>query len=208
MTWLDISTPIRNGMPVYPGDPPVSVTRVLAMERGDMADVSALSMTAHVGTHVDAPVHALPGGTGVEGITLDALIGPAVVLDMPADLPVDAAGLDAAGLPADCRRVLIRTGGDRGDAPGHVGALTVDAARRLIDRGIVLVGTDMMSVAPAADPMPVHRLLLAADVAILEGLRLAEAPAGPCDLICLPLLIPGADGAPARAVIRAAHPAG
>jgi arylformamidase len=208
MRWLDISTPIRDGMPVYPGDPPVRVTRASAMARGDIADVSELTMSAHVGTHVDAPAHAIPGGAGVEGIAIDTLIGPALVLDVPADRTVDAELLDAAGLPADRPRLLLRSGADAGGRPGPGGSLTVDGARHLIDRGVLLVGTDTMSVAPEADPMPVHRLLLAAGLVIVEGLRLSGAPAGDCDLVCLPLLIPGADGAPARAVIRPADPTG
>jgi arylformamidase len=207
MTWMDISTPIRDGMPVYPGDPPVVVTRALAMARGDIADVTALSMSAHVGTHVDAPAHARPGAAGVDAIDLDALIGPAVVIDLAAGRAGAAAGLADAGPPPGCRRVLLRTGAGADPAAG-AGALDLDAARDLVDRGIVLVGTDTMSVAPAADPMPVHRVLLDAGVVILEGLRLAGVPHGPCDLICLPLLIPGADGAPARAVIRLPDPEG
>ncbi|MFP5452425.1 MAG: cyclase family protein [Thermoleophilia bacterium] len=206
MAWLDISTPIRDGMAVYPGDPPVVVTRALAMARGDMADVTALSMGAHVGTHVDAPAHALPGGPGVEAVPIDAMIGDAIVVDVPADAVVDAGLLRRAALAPHCRRVLLRTGASGGDPASEGAPLSIDGARYLLQRGIVLVGTDTMSVAPADDPMPVHRLLLGAGVVIVEGLRLAAARSGPCRLICLPLLVAGADGAPARAVIEQADP--
>jgi arylformamidase len=208
MAWLDISTPIRDGMAVYPGDPPVTVTRALSMARGDIADVTALAMGAHVGTHVDAPAHALPGGAGVDGIPLHALIGPATVVDVPAGRAVGPGALDGDVLPPDCRRVLLRTGASGDDPPSHGAPISPDGARHLIGRGIVLVGTDTMSVACADDPMPVHRLLLEAGVVIVEGLRLAAARPGPCSVICLPLLIPGADGAPARAVIEQQHPPG
>jgi arylformamidase len=178
------------------------------MVRGDMADVTALSMGAHVGTHIDAPAHAHPGGAGVEAVPLDALIGAAIVVDVPAGATVDADLLQRAALPPDSRRVLLRTGA-RGEDPAPEGApLSLGGARYLVERGIVLLGTDTMSVAPAGDPMPVHRLLLGAGVVIVEGLRLAAARPGPCRLICLPLLIAGADGAPARAVIEQADPPG
>jgi arylformamidase len=165
-------------------------------------------MGAHVGTHVDAPAHALPGGAGVDGIPLHALIGPATVVDVPAGRAVGPGALDGDVLPPDCRRVLLRTGASGDDPPSHGAPISPDGARHLIGRGIVLVGTDTMSVACADDPMPVHRLLLEAGVVIVEGLRLAAARPGPCSVICLPLLIPGADGAPARAVIEQQHPPG
>ena len=204
MRWRDVSTPIRSGMPVYPGDPEVRVERAQAMARGDTADVTALSLGAHAGTHVDAPAHVLAGAPGVEALDPGALIGPAVIADAPGDGPIGPGepALDAVRA-GDCRRLLLRTGPAPGAAPAAARGLDAAAARLLVARGVVLVGTDAMSIAPADDPLPAHRILLQAGVAIVEGLDLRGVDAGPCTVVCLPLLIPGADGAPARVLVGA-----
>ena len=201
MPWLDISTPVRDGMPVYPGDPPVRVERVLDMGHGDQATVTALAMSAHAGTHIDAPAHAMPGGGGVEGVALDALVGPAHVVDMRGADAIDAVALRAAPLPDACRRVLLRTGHGQPYPPLEGAGLTEDAAHELVRREIALVGIDTMSIAPGPDPMPVHRVLLRAGIVVVEGLDLRRAAPGAHQLLCLPLLVPGADGAPARALL-------
>lgn len=193
---IDISRRIEPGMTIYPGDPPLAVDLALSRARGDAANVTRLGMGAHTGTHVDAPAHFIDGAAGVEALPLDALIGPAHVVDArEAGDPIGAADLAALEVPPGAERVLLMAPGDAG--------LDVEAAAALVARGVRLVGIDRLSIGDEA----AHRALLGAGVVILEGLDLGPAAPGTWRLVCLPLLIPGADGAPARAVLERA-PAG
>jgi arylformamidase len=177
--WIDISTPIRDGMPHWPGDPDVRVWRFSSIEYGG-ANVTALSMCAHTGTHVDAPLHYVPGGASVDELPPEVGLGPARVV---------------AEAPGDCRpgeRILFKGS-----------ALTLEAARQLARAGLRLAGVDSLSAGPAgAEGDEIHRVLLEAGVWILEGLDLSAVEPGQYELLCLPLRIAGADGAPARAFLR------
>jgi arylformamidase len=191
---IDISHSIDAGLAVWPGDPPVLVEPVSRVEAGDVASVSRLVLGTHTGTHVDPPAHFLPGGTTVDELPLDVLVGPAVVADLTGG-PIDAARLEALRLEAGTVRLLLKTGG------ASTGALSQDGAAWLVARGVQLVGADTLSIEPPTDDYPVHRLLLGAGVIIVEGLDLSAAAAGRYQLVCLPLRIAGGDGAPARAVL-------
>ena len=189
MPILDLTRPLAPGMAVWPGDPPLAIQPVTAVADG--AAVSRLCLGTHTGTHVDAPAHLFAGGTGVDQLPIEALIGPAWVADAPAGRPATAADLQAI-IPPGCQRLLLR---------GAAG-LTADGAQWLVAHGLRLVGTDADSVdAVESEDLPAHRALLAAGVVIVEGLALSAAPVGPCELLCLPLRLVGADGAPARAVM-------
>lgn len=206
----DVTLPLRADIPTYPGEPGPRREDLARIDRGDPANVGALSLGLHTGTHVDAPIHFLPGGTGVDQLPLDALIGPATLVEIDADRLVGAADLDRhlAGHPAD--RVLLKTRNSSvwSSRPtkflrDYV-ALGLDGAEWLIERGARLIGIDYLSIEGFDAPgHPVHRLLLGAGVVILEGVDLSAVPPGRYDLACLPLLIPGADGAPARVVLTA-----
>jgi len=197
--WIDVTTPLADGMAVYPGDPEVRVRRVLDMERGDPFTLSAMEAGLHSGTHVEAPVHFIPGGGGIETTDLAALLGDAVVVDVRG-FGHELTSADIGRLvPEGYERVLFR--GLSGPEDGGP-VLTRGAAEELVRRGVRLVGIDSHSVAPDDDPGPVHVALLEAGVVIVVGLDLRRVDAGPYELICLPLLIPGADGAPARALLR------
>ena len=206
MPLFDITVPVRPGMAVYEGDPPVRLTAHASMAAGDLCDVSRLELGVHTGTHVDAPKHFIPGAAGVETLPLDALIGPAWVVDVTGHgRDLDAAAIGALDIPDRTERVLFTTGNARlwdldGYSPDFVGLLP-DASQALVRRGVRLVGIDYLSIAPAADPRPTHLVLLRAGVVILEGLDLRGIEPGPYELRCLPLLLAGADGAPARAVL-------
>jgi len=191
---IDISMPIGPDTPVWPGDPPVVMEPVARVAAGDPADVSRLTLGTHTGTHVDPPAHFLAGGATVDALPLDVLVGPAVVADLTAAGPIDAARL-AAQVPGDgTSRVLLKTG-------AADGALTPEGAAWLVERGVRLVGADTLSIEPETRDYPVHRILLGAGVVIVEGLDLSAAAAGRYQLLCLPLRISGGDGAPARAVL-------
>ena len=206
MEIIDISVPIRPGMVVYEGDPPVWLERVADVAHGDLATVSRIDMGVHSGTHVDAPAHLLDGAPGADALPLDALVGDAVVVDAEGlDGDLDAAAIASLEIPPGAARVLLRTRNGRlwerdRFEPSYVG-LTGDGAQALVDAGVRLVGIDYMSIATAADPLPAHLVLLRARVVILEGLDLRGVAPGPYRLACLPLRIVGADGAPARAVL-------
>jgi arylformamidase len=173
---------------------------------GDPANVSALACSLHCGTHVDAPAHFFDGEPGVDTVPIDALIGPAWVVDALGQRgDIDPAALAALEIPDGAARVLFKTGNSAlWDAPRFTEdfvALTPEAATALAERGIRLVGIDYLSIASYADPAPTHEALLRAGVVILETLDLRAVDPGWWQLTCLPLRIPGADGAPARAVL-------
>jgi arylformamidase len=194
-------------MPVYEGDPGVRLRRHTSLAEGGICNLTAADLGLHSGTHVDAPNHFIDGAAGVEAWTAAQLLGPAWVADARAlEGHITAAALERLDIPAGTRRVLFRTRNgvlwDRDEAAKDFIALTPDAAEALVRRGIVLAGIDYLSIAPFGDPAPTHEVLLAAGVVVLEGLDLRAASPGACELACLPVLIPGADGAPARAFIQ------
>lgn len=208
--FIDISLPIGPDLPVWPGDPPVVVEPVARVEDGDVAAVSRLALGTHTGTHVDPPAHFLAGGVTVDDLPLDVLVGPALVAEAPGGAPIDAARLEDLDLPAGTTRLLFKTrpggvtpSGSPAD-PAAPGLVTPGGAEWLVARGVRLVGVDTLSIEPPGEDYPVHRTLLGAGVIIVEGLDLTAAPAGPYELVCLPLRIAGGDGAPARAILRPA----
>ena len=207
MAWQDISVPIRDGMVTFDGDPQVSLERVMVMADGAICNVSRLDFGVHSGTHVDAPVHFIDGAAGIEAVPLDALVGPALVVDATGiDGSFDRAAIDRLAIPPGTERLLLRTRNtalwSKPTFDASFAAVTADGAAALVDRGLRLVGADYLSIAPFGDPGPTHVALLAAGMVIVEGLDLRTIEPGWYDLICLPLLIPGSDGGPARAIVR------
>ncbi|NTX12429.1 cyclase family protein [Myxococcus sp. CA056] len=205
-TWVDISVPLRDGMVHWPDNPEVRITRVQALERGDDATVSHLSLGAHTGTHVDAPAHFVQGAEGVDALAFDNLLGVARVLEIrdPRAIRVDELKAHAVQ-PGE--RVLFKTANSsRGWAaqrflPDFV-YLSLEGARYLAERKVRTVGIDYLSIGSPEEGVPTHQALLGAGVCIIEGLDLSSVSAGTYDLVCLPLRIAGGDGAPARAILR------
>lgn len=210
MTIYDITLTLTPQMPSWPGDPGVLLERVRKIEEGSNANVSRLDMGVHNGTHVDAPVHFIPGEKSVERLDLEVLVGPALVAELPESVgTITAAVLEAAAIPEGTLRLLLKTrnshywtSGEPAFQPGFVG-IEVDAAEFLVARGIRLVGVDYLSVAPFKRSRPTHEVLLKAGVVPVEGLDLSRVPPGLYTLYCLPLKIAGCDGAPARAILVA-----
>jgi len=206
----DISVQIRPDMPVWPGSVAPRLERALSLARGDPANVSHLTLDVHTGTHVDAPLHSLVDGAGVDRLDLGDLIGICHVIHLLHVDPITADDLEGQALPRDLRRLLIRTVNSEQwtrRATRFITdfvALTADAARWIVDRGVRLVGVDYLSVQRFQDPTPeTHLVLLRAGVVLLEGANLAAVPPGTYELICLPLNLAGSEGAPARAILRA-----
>jgi len=196
MRIIDISVPLREGMVTYPGDPVVRLERAASIADGDVVNLTRLDFGLHSGTHVDAPVHFIDDGTGVDEIPLDALVGPCHVVEVP-----DLSESSAAAAPEGAERVLFKTPNSelwsRDEFSEDFAMLDGAAATLLVERGVRLVGVDYLSVGDEA----AHHALLGAGVVPVEGLDLRGVEPGGYELVCLPIHIVGADGAPARAIL-------
>jgi len=209
MRVYDISITITPDLPTWPGDTPISVDRVEKIEDGDAANLTRIEMSAHVGTHVDAPFHFLGGDTDtVEKLPLDVLLGRAYVLHLDDDVNiVTKSVLQNLAIPPRIRRLLIKTRNSQLWQQEHKNfrkdfvAISEDGAQYIVDRGIKLIGVDYLSVAPFDNVAPTHKTLLSAGIVIVEGLDLSQVPQGRYNLYCLPIKLGGSDGAPARAIL-------
>jgi len=200
-------------MPVWPDSIGLRLYRTQSLEDGDESNVSRLDCDVHTGTHVDAPRHFLENGITVEQLPLDTLVGPAIVAYLPHADAITAGDLAALAMPPGTERLLLRTHNSELWATRATEfrkdyvALTADAARWVVDQDIHLIGVDYLSVQRYDDSPLTHQILLEAGVILLEGLNLADVQPGMYELICLPLKLVGAEGAPARAVLRRVSPA-
>ena len=207
MKIFDISVVVSSDLPVWPGDPQVRIERVAKIEEGANANVSRIVMSAHTGTHVDAPYHFLSEGSTVEHLPLDLLTGPAYVLELPGVDVITSSELRAANIPSGTTRLLIRTVNSgywkesRSTFQTGFTGINSDGAEFLVSIGVKLIGMDYLSVAPYKQSRPTHEVLLKAGVVIVEGLNLSEILHGHYTLYCLPLKLAGCDGAPARAIL-------
>lgn len=206
--WIDVSVPLRNGMVHWPDNPPVQIERMLDIESGDVANVSKLAMGSHTGTHMDAPLHFIRMGKGLEEMPLTATIGRARVIEVHDPESVKPEDLR----PHEIRRgerILLKTRNSaqcwQTDAfVEDFVYISQEAARYLASCGIQTVGIDYLSVGGFwRDGVETHQALLEAEIWVIEGLNLAEVEPGEYELICLPLKVERGDGAPARAVLRA-----
>jgi arylformamidase len=198
---------------VYEGDAPMKFVFLKDMRKGDPLTLSAYSLGAHSGTHIDAPMHFVAGGASIDRMPLEPLIGPARVIDIADSVQaIDAAELGRHEWKG-AQRVLFRT---RSSLRGWMASSTFhrdfayiapDAARLLADAGVQLVGIDYISAEQFGAPAPLaHRILLGKGIPIVEGLALAGVSAGEYDTIVLPMKVAAHEGAPARAVLRKRSP--
>lgn len=208
MKWIDLSIPLKAGMPTYPGDAPFEIKPLLRIADSKVCNLSVLQMGTHTGTHVDPPWHFVEEGIRVDELPLEVLIGRAYVVSVRGVPAVTAGLLASAGIPEDVERLLIQTDNSFGawDSPQFEPRfvyLAPDAAEWVVQKGIRLVGIDYLSVEQFGAPEPLtHRTLLGAGVIAVEGLNLRALEPGWVELVCLPLRIEGGDGAPARVVAR------
>lgn len=201
----DVTWPVGEGIPVWPGDAPCALEWTTLRAEGAPANVAALRMSAHTGTHADGPFHVSDQGARIGAAPLAAYLGPAVLVDVGPRGRIDAELVEGVLAGGGTERVLFRTGcwTDPAVFPTDFPAPDPDAARALVEAGVRLVGTD----APSVDPfdsaeLATHQVLGAGGVAILENLLLAGVPAGRWELIALPLRLTDADASPVRAVLR------
>ena len=202
MQLIDITLPIRPGMVVYPGDPAIHLERSSSIAAGDPANISRLDFGVHTGTHIDAPSHFIDGAAGAEAVPLEALVGPAVVVDATSlEEDIDEAALETLDLPDGAERLIFKTRNSElwtSDTFSHDFIRFVESgARRIVSMGVRLVGIDYLSIGDEQ----AHHVLLGADVVPVEGLDLREVTPGAYGLICMPMKIAGSDGAPARVVL-------
>jgi len=211
MNLYDISLPLSENLPIWPGDPSFSMTRSSSLAGGDDANVSELSLSVHTGTHIDAPCHFEADGMGIDQIPLDILIGPCRVFEMnevQKGQQIDRSHLEQLDLEG-VTRLLFKTQNSRWWVQKNPTfrkdfiSLSSDGANYLVDHGIKLVGIDALSIEKFDNVgYPTHHSLLKNNVIILEGLNLNKVPAGDYELIALPIKLKGADGAPTRAILR------
>ncbi len=205
--WIDISVPLRNAMVHWPGDPPVRIKRVKDIARGDSANLSTISMGAHSGTHMDAPLHFMRQAKGIGEMPLDTTIGRARVVEIEDTESIKPGELLRHRIRRG-ERVLFKTRNSsrlwqtNEFVPDFV-FISDEAALFLAERGVRLVGIDYLSVGGFKQGGSyVHKTLLSNGVWIIEGLDLSSVSPGRYDLICLPLKLDQGDGAPARAILR------
>lgn len=205
--WIDVSVTLHDGMVHWPDNPPVSITRQLDISKGDAANVSMLSMGSHTGTHMDAPLHFVPEGKGLDEMDLEATMGHARLIEIDDPVAVTADALEEHVIEAG-ERILFKT--RNSDRPWvdqlfdeEFVYVSAGAAAHLAARGVRVVGVDYLSVGGfKSDGVETHTALLEAGIWVIEGLDLSRVSAGEYELICLPLKILRSDGAPARAILR------
>jgi arylformamidase len=199
----DISRSIENGMLVWPGDTPVEVKTI---DCENKYRFTTLRLSAHAGTHADAPAHFIKGGRGIDKLDLDVLMGPARVLQLTDSGCINRHILEKIPLEGETRLLLGTVNSriyDTTTFRKDYVSLTEDAATYLVNCGIKLLALDSLSVDRFdTTTYPVHHILLNAGVVIVEGVDLKGVPAGKYELLCLPLNIKDADGAPVRVILR------
>ncbi|BEP95845.1 arylformamidase [Acidovorax sp. A79] len=202
----DISPPVHAGSPVFPGDTAYSQQWCATIGPGCPVNVSAITLSPHVGAHADAPLHYDEHGASIGDVPLDAFLGPCRVIHAIARGPLItwdhiAHAVDAT-LP---QRVLVRTYEhmpvDRWD--DALAAYAPGTIERLADLGVLLVGIDTASIDPAdSKTLDSHQVIRHRGLRVLENLVLDEVPEGDYELIALPLRLATADASPVRAVLR------
>jgi arylformamidase len=218
--WIDISVTVRDGMVHWPGDSDCRVTLAVRLgsplrgqrKKTSPCNVTRLSLSAHTGTHMDAPRHFIAKGRTMESLPLDVVVGPCRVIEIKHPGVITVAELRPHKLKRR-ERILFKTRNSvrswklakTGRFDTKFVYIPAETARYLVERGVMTVGVDYLSVGGwQKDGVECHRILLGAEVWIIEGLDLSKVKPGAYDLVCLPLKILGSDGAPARAILRKA----
>jgi arylformamidase len=208
----DVSVGVRVGTPEWPGDTPYACGWTSRIADGASVSLTAFTMSPHVGTHADAPLHVRDGGDGADALPLGAFVGPCVVLDVAglpdADVELDAlvAAARGAGVTLEgAARVLLRTGRSiaAGAFPAAWPALSPACARALVRGGLRLLGVDAPSVdRRESKSLDVHHALFDGGACNLENLDLRGVPPGPYELLAAPIKLVALDAAPVRALLR------
>jgi arylformamidase len=205
--WIDVSVGLRDGMVHWPGDPACKIRRVLSMDDGSVCNLTHLSMSAHTGTHMDAPRHFIADGQTMEQMPLDAVIGRCRVIELDAQDQITPAHLKNVVMRRG-ERLLFKTRNSTqswqsAEFDRDFVSIRQDAAAYLAECGLMTVGVDYLSIGGfEKDGVETHQIMLGAGIWVIEGLDLSKIRPGYYDMICLPLKLVGADGAPCRVVLR------
>jgi arylformamidase len=205
---VDITISLNNSIPSWPESKGFSLSWPKRLENGDICNNSYLTIDTHTGTHLDAPFHFFSKGATIEQVYLEKLIGPCTVCCLSGVKDITPADLAQLNLSPDTSRLLLQTDNSRlqltktNEFKEVFTALSPAGAHWIVDNGIDLVGIDYLSIGGYHNGVDTHKILLNAEVVVVEGLDLEGVEPGKYELICLPLKITGAEGAPARAVLR------
>ncbi|WIA44368.1 hypothetical protein OEZ86_007145 [Tetradesmus obliquus] len=210
--YIDVTVPVRAGMPIWEsprGLPKHWRTLHLQLADGDEVNQSWLNLDAHTGTHIDAPAHFLKGGSAIEDLDLDVLIGEVLVVEVPGGSNITAEVLQQLALPADVQRVMFKTDNtekglmfQRAFASNYTALDSTAAAHITGSSSIKLVGIDYLSIGMLEDIGETHRTLFKGGVVVIEGLDLSQVQRGWYHQMCLPAKLAGSDGAPVRCVLQ------
>ena len=208
--WLDVSVTVRSKLPVWPGNPEVDLSSVQSFSQGDEVTISRITLGAHTGTHMDAPLHFIQAGKTIDEMPLDIGLGRARVIEIENPEVILPDELEQHNIKAD-ERILFKTKNSGRDlwakqtfTENYV-YISTEAGKYLAEREVKLVGVDYVSVGGYQKNAPeVHRALLGGGVWVVEGLELSTISPGAYDLLCLPLKLRGLEASPVRALLRPA----
>ncbi len=206
MKIYDISVLLAQETHVYPKDPPIQITSQSSITTGDEVNIASITINSHAGTHVDAPNHLNIQGMTIDEISLEVFIGPAFVAEISRTKGAITKEELERSVPKGTKRLLLKTINSsfwkKPETEKEFVTISSDAAKWIVQSGILLVGIDYISVEPfESKDLSVHHTLLDYGSMILEGLDLTAVPPGEYNLICLPLKIDNGDGAPVRAIL-------
>jgi len=205
MSLHDISLKLAGDTVRWVTAPPFELEERRRMSKGDPNNSSALNMSVHSGTHIDAPFHFVAEGLTIDELPLDRFIRPAMVFKVDAERYITKEHVESIKLDG-ATRVLFQTRNSellhQREYEPDFAAFSVEAAQSLVEQGVELVGLDYLSIAHADEQVPVHRAFLEHGVVLLEGIDLSHVAPGRYELMCLPIPIGDSDGAPCRAVLR------
>jgi len=204
---IDISIPVKEGMVVWPKRMESDFRLVSSFTKGDLWTETELKMNLHAGTHLDSPLHKIKGGSSVDKLKLELMVGPAFVAFLPKIKAITSRDLENLNIPKGTARLLFKTSNsnlwknkEKKFQKEFVG-LSHDAASWLVKNKIRLVGNDYLSIAQFNKQPEVHNILLKNKIVVLEGLNLSGVKPGSYQLICLPIKLIGTEAAPCRAVL-------
>jgi len=206
--WIDVSIPISSELPVWPGDPTPQLTWLSQISGGEGINLSKIDMSLHSGTHIDAPSHFIEGGLAIDEIPLELLIGEVQVINVPKELKIiKDSFLNTLNYEIP-KKIFFKTNNsfmhylhDKNFLKDYVG-IDRSGAKWLVDHKVKVVGIDYLSVAPYWEAAETHRILLEANVIVIEGLDLSRIQEGAYRFICLPISIKGREAAPVRVVVQ------
>jgi len=205
--WIDVSVPLDNGMVCWPGDPALEIAKIHDMKSGDGDNLTHISMCAHTGTHMDSPLHFIKSGKSIDKMPIKAAIGKARVIEISDKECITVEEIRPQRIRKG-DRILFKTNNSRkkwNKKPfmKKFVHLSTEAAQFLAERKVQTIGIDYLSIGGyEGNVTDIHNIILKAGIWVIEGLNLSNIKPGGYKLICLPIKISGADGAPCRALIH------